>query len=50
MGNCGVQKEREPVHIYKVTDDTQIGQISKDTRETQSRGVVETLSWGKGKV
>jgi len=43
-----VQKEREPIHIYRVTDNTQIGQMSEDTRGTQFRGVVETLLWGKG--
>lgn len=45
-GDCGcsVQKmEREPIHIYRVTDNTQIGQMSKDTRRTQFREVIETL-------
>jgi len=42
-GAC-VQKEREPIHIYRVTDNTQIGQMSEDTRGgTQFRGMVETL-------
>jgi len=51
-GNCAacVQKEREPIHIYRVTDNTQIGQMSQDTRGTQFRGVVETPLWGKGKI
>ena len=36
--------EREPIHIYRVTDNTQIGQMSEDTRgEPSSVGVVETL-------
>lgn len=36
-------KGRGPIHIYRVTDNTQIGQMSKDTRGTQFCGVVETL-------
>jgi len=35
--------EREPIHIYRVADNTQIGQMSKDTRRTQFREVIETL-------
>jgi len=45
-GDCGcsVQKmEREPIHIYRVADNTQIGRMSKDTRRTQFREVIETL-------
>ena len=41
--------EREPVHIYKATDNTQIGQMGKGTRETQFHEVVETLL-RRGKV
>jgi len=40
----GVQEmEREPVHIYRVTDNTQIGQMSKDTRETRPVGDRDTV-------
>ena len=28
--NCGVQKESEPIHMYRVTDNTQIRQMSRD--------------------
>jgi len=37
------QKEEGPIHIYRVTGNTQIWQMSKDTRRTQLCGVVETL-------
>jgi hypothetical protein len=40
-------KEGEPIHVYRVTDNTQIGQMSKDTRKTRPCGVIETLR-GKG--
>ena len=35
--------EREPIHVYRVTDNTQIGQISKETRGTLFCRAVETL-------
>jgi hypothetical protein len=41
-------KEGEPIHVYRVTDNTQIGQMSKDTRGTRFRGSGRDVVRGKG--